>query len=201
MIFLKQNFGKLPVISFSTRKVYFRAVPCQWKCYRTYCIWWNCKRSSNGCPNRWSWFWRHWRFRGTKAVKGSILLEKKYAYQVMWEMKMKLFLFMHNRREIKIGQIPLRKFDAGWLGWKIEIKGKKKDKLYYSLPRICLTSAPMLLAITTKLRETSQMKKKNYFKFQCFKPFLEPLFNRHQEVHQASVTFHKIMNNIKFKIQ
>ena len=67
---------------------------------------------------------------------------------------------MHNRREIKIGQIPLRKFDAGWLGWKIEIKGKKKDKLYYSLPRICLTSAPMLLAITTKLRETSQMKKK-----------------------------------------
>ena len=83
---------------------------------------------------------------------------------------------MHNRREIKIGQIPLRKFDAGWLGWKIEIKGKKKkDKLYYSLPRICLiclTSAPKLLAITTKLRETSQMKKKKWFQISMLQAIL-----------------------------
>ena len=41
---------------------------------------------------------------------------------------------MHHRREIKKGQIPLRKFDARWLGQKIEIREKKKkkkhDKLY-----------------------------------------------------------------------
>ena len=127
MIFLKQNFGKLPVISFSTQKVYFRAVPCQWKCYRTYCIWWNCKRSSNGCPNRWSWFWRHWRFCVTKAVKGSILLEKKYAYQVMWEMKIKLFHFMHNRRNKNRSD----SFEEIWCRMarlKNRDKGKRKKK-------------------------------------------------------------------------